>query len=103
MNSLSSSMVLSRWRYEPEFGAIPRQIKGEAVELIAETDALNMRAQGLLSLAEVLAAADREEEASERAGEAVRRYEAKGNLVMAERAAARLAELQPSETAAERA
>jgi hypothetical protein len=50
-----------------------------------------------------VAAADREEEAAERAGEAVRLYEAKGNLVMAERAAARLAELQPSETAAERA
>ena len=73
----------------------------EAVELIAETDALNLRAQTLFSLAEVLTAADRAEEAAERAGDAVRLYEAKGNVVMAERVRARLAELQPSKTAVE--
>jgi hypothetical protein len=63
----------------------------EAVELIAETDAVNLHAQTLLALAEVLTAADRADEAAERGREALRLYEAKGNVVMAERARARLA------------
>jgi tetratricopeptide (TPR) repeat protein len=60
----------------------------EAVELIAETDALSMRAHALISLARVLAAADRPEEAAEYEAEGVRLYEAKGNLVAAEKARA---------------
>jgi class 3 adenylate cyclase/tetratricopeptide (TPR) repeat protein len=74
----------------------------EAVKLSADTDALNMRAQVLMSLTEVLAAADRAEEAAECAGCAVHLYEAKGNVVMAERTRARLAELRPSLAPAER-
>jgi tetratricopeptide (TPR) repeat protein len=74
----------------------------EAVKLSADTDALNMRAQVLMSLTEVLAAADRAEEAAECAGCAVHLYEAKGNVVMAERIRARLAELRPSLAPAER-
>ncbi len=60
----------------------------EAAELIAETDALNMRAHALMSLVEVLAAAGRGEEAAESAAEALRLYEAKGNVVSAEKARA---------------
>jgi class 3 adenylate cyclase/tetratricopeptide (TPR) repeat protein len=58
----------------------------EAVELIAEKDVLNMRGQALISLAEVLLAGDRPEEASEYAAEGFRLYEAKGNVVAAEKA-----------------
>ena len=60
----------------------------EAVELVAETDVLNMRAYVLVSLAQVLVAADRAEEAAEPAAEGVRLYEAKGNVVAAEKARA---------------
>jgi tetratricopeptide (TPR) repeat protein len=63
----------------------------EAVDLIAETDALTMRAHALMSLAQVLAATDRAEEAAECAAEGVRLYEMKGNLVAAEKARARVA------------
>jgi class 3 adenylate cyclase/tetratricopeptide (TPR) repeat protein len=73
----------------------------QALELIGKTDALNMRAQTLLSLAEVLTAADRAEEAMERTRDAVRLYEVKGNVVMAERVRLHLAELQPSLAPAE--
>jgi ATP/maltotriose-dependent transcriptional regulator MalT len=58
----------------------------EAVELIAEKDVLNMRGHALISLAEVLLAGDRPEEASEYAAEGFRLYEAKGNVVAAEKA-----------------
>ena len=62
----------------------------EAVDLIAETDAPNMHALALLSLAQALAAGDRGEEAAACANEAARLYEAKGNVVAAERARALL-------------
>jgi tetratricopeptide (TPR) repeat protein len=55
----------------------------EAVELIAPTDALNMRAHALGSLAQVVAAAGRTEEAAEHTDEAVRLYETKGNVAAA--------------------
>jgi class 3 adenylate cyclase/tetratricopeptide (TPR) repeat protein len=60
----------------------------EAVELISEKDVLNLRGHALTSLAEVLLAGDRAEEASECAAEAVRLYEAKENVVAAEKARA---------------
>jgi class 3 adenylate cyclase/tetratricopeptide (TPR) repeat protein len=62
----------------------------EAVELIEGTDALNMRASSLLSLARALGAAGRSEEAGKSAAEAVRLYEAKGNAVSAGKARALL-------------
>ena len=63
----------------------------EAVELIAETDGLSLRAYALIGLAQVLAAADRTEEAAECRAAGVRLYEAKGNMVAAEQARAALA------------
>jgi predicted ATPase len=60
----------------------------EAVELITPTDALTMHAHALISLAQVLAARDKLEEATDHAAEAVRLYEAKGNVVAAEKARA---------------
>jgi hypothetical protein len=45
-------------------------------------------------LAEVLSLAGRSEEAAEALEQALERYERKGNLVMAQRAQMRLAELQ---------
>jgi tetratricopeptide (TPR) repeat protein len=60
----------------------------EAVELIAETDALTMHAHALTSLAQVLAAGEKVEVAAECAAEGVRLYEAKGNVVAAEQARA---------------
>jgi tetratricopeptide (TPR) repeat protein len=64
------------------------RLAGEAVELIAPTDALNMRAHALSSLAHVLAAAERAEEAAEHMAEAIRLYEAKGNVAAAAKARA---------------
>jgi predicted ATPase len=58
----------------------------DALGLIAETDALTMHAHALISLADVLAAADKLEEAAESAAEGIRLYEAKGNVVAAEKA-----------------
>jgi class 3 adenylate cyclase/tetratricopeptide (TPR) repeat protein len=75
------------------------RIAREALGLIAETDAVNLHAQTLLALAEVLAAADRADEAAAGAAEAFRICTEKGNIVIAERARARLAELQHSVTA----
>ena len=62
----------------------------EAVGLIEGRDALNMRASSLLSLARALGAAGRSEEAAKSAAEAVRLYEAKGNVVSAGKARALL-------------
>ena len=63
----------------------------EAVDLIAGSDVLNMRAHALISLAQVLEAADKAEDAAGYAAEGVRLYEAKGNLVAAENARAAVA------------
>jgi class 3 adenylate cyclase/tetratricopeptide (TPR) repeat protein len=62
----------------------------KAVALISETDALNMRAHALSSLAEILAASGRREEAAKSTAEALRLYEAKGNVVSASKARATL-------------
>jgi tetratricopeptide (TPR) repeat protein len=75
----------------------------EAVALSEETDALNMQGEAYADLAEVLAVADRSNDAAEALEQALARYQRKENVVMAERARAHLGELQRSETAAERA
>jgi tetratricopeptide (TPR) repeat protein len=62
----------------------------EAVDLIEGTDVLNMRASSLLSLARALIAAGRTKEAEKSAAEAVRLYDAKGNIVSAGKARALL-------------
>ena len=63
----------------------------EAVALAAETDMLNMHADALVDLAEVLALAGGRTPAE--LEQALALYERKGNLVMAERTRSRLAEL----------
>jgi len=60
----------------------------EAVEIAGRTDALNMRGDALLRLAEVLELAGRGEEAEKSAREALALYQRKGNLVSARRASA---------------
>jgi DNA-binding SARP family transcriptional activator/predicted ATPase len=58
----------------------------EAVEFLAGTDALNIRAACLLDLAEVLTLAKRSAEGAAAIQEAVKLYEKKGNVVAAARA-----------------
>jgi class 3 adenylate cyclase/tetratricopeptide (TPR) repeat protein len=58
----------------------------EAVALAAQTDDLNMRADALRDLADVLRTIGRREESTSVLAEALELYEAKGNVVSAERA-----------------
>lgn len=53
----------------------------EAVNLTHQTDGLGMQAATLVDLAVVLAASGRIDEANQAAGEAIRRYDQKGNVV----------------------
>ncbi|MGH3017192.1 MAG: AAA family ATPase [Gaiellaceae bacterium] len=79
--------VLAR-RGELEAG---ERLVREAVALGTETDMLNMHADALLDLADVLALAGKD--ARSELEQALALYELKGNLVMAERTRSRLAEL----------
>jgi class 3 adenylate cyclase len=74
------------------------QLARAAVEIADGTDLLMGQANAYVDLADVLALAGREAEASAALQEALARYERKGNLVMAERTRARLLELQPAGT-----
>jgi tetratricopeptide (TPR) repeat protein len=73
-------------------------LAGEAVQLLSETDALVWQADAIRDEAEVLWLAGRETRAQERFAEAIRRYEAKGDIASARRARARLAQLTEQET-----
>ena len=66
----------------------------EAVDRAADTDALNMRGDALMTLSAVLLSSNREESATAAANEALQLYEHKGNLVSARRAALRGAALR---------
>jgi len=66
----------------------------EAVALAEETDQLDSHGDALVDLAEVLELARRREEAAAEVEKALALYKRKGNLVMTERAQARLAELR---------
>ena len=66
----------------------------EAVAIGEETDLLDAQGDTHADLAEVLSLADRPKEAAEALEQALERYERKGNLVSAQRAQTRLAELQ---------
>jgi tetratricopeptide (TPR) repeat protein len=68
----------------------------EAVAIIARTDGLNFQADALCDLAEVLAAAGREDEAAAALTEALDRYDRKRNIAMSRWVRGRLAELQPA-------
>jgi class 3 adenylate cyclase/tetratricopeptide (TPR) repeat protein len=67
------------------------QLGREAVAILEPTDSLTEQGQALVDLAEVLAAAGRNDEARVCLGQALDRYERKKNLVMAERIRERLA------------
>jgi len=66
----------------------------EAVAIGDETDRLDAQGDAYADLAEVLLLAGRAEEAAAALERALERYERKGNIVSAQRARARLAELQ---------
>jgi tetratricopeptide (TPR) repeat protein len=74
----------------------------EAVALAESTDALNLRGDASYDLGEVLAAAGKIEEAATALQQALERYEHKNNVPMVARTRARLAELLPSFTQADR-
>jgi tetratricopeptide (TPR) repeat protein len=64
----------------------------EAVTLAAATDLLNVQADAYADFAEVLALAGKRDEAAAALWQALDRYDRKGNIVMAERTRARLAD-----------
>ena len=66
----------------------------EAVARAEETDQLNGHGDALVDLAEVLEVAGKPDEAKAALEQALALYERKGNLVMAERTRAKLAELE---------
>jgi len=66
----------------------------EAVAICDETDRLDAQGDAYADLAEVFLLAGRAEEAAVALEQALERYERKGNIVSAQRARARLAELQ---------
>jgi hypothetical protein len=72
------------------------QLAREAAAVAETTDGINMHANALMDLAEVLGLADRQPEAAAAVGEALALYARKGNVVSAERARALLAELTSS-------
>jgi class 3 adenylate cyclase/tetratricopeptide (TPR) repeat protein len=80
-----------------------RHLAREAVAISDRTDALNFQGDVLCDLAEVLHSAGRAGEATAALEQGLERYERKRNIARAKRARARLAEMQASETAAERA
>jgi predicted ATPase/class 3 adenylate cyclase len=70
------------------------RLAAEAANLAAETDSTNLLADAQLVLAEVLAVAERDSDAAVHAGEALRLYDGKGNVVSSRRAE-QLAQLDP--------
>ncbi len=63
-----------------------RSSPGEALDLVADTDALNDHAHTLLDLAEVLRTAGRQEDAAVALSDALELYERKENVAMAAQA-----------------
>ena len=74
--------------------ATAERLAREAVQIGEQTEALNAQAETFADLGEVFALAGRREEAAEALEEALARYEAKENLVMAGRVRERLAALR---------
>jgi tetratricopeptide (TPR) repeat protein len=66
----------------------------EAVEVAERTDLLNDNGHALVDLAQVLALAGRNEDAALELEKALELYARKGNIVLAERARRRIAELR---------
>jgi len=76
------------------FGLAETFARDRATALAARTDYLNLHGEALSDLAEVLALAGKRDEAAAALENALEHYERKGNLVSAQRAQTRLAELQ---------
>jgi len=70
------------------------QLGQQAVRMAEESDFIPAHAGALMDVAEVLQLAGRSEEAAARTAEAIRYYELKGNVLAADQARARLAELR---------
>jgi class 3 adenylate cyclase/tetratricopeptide (TPR) repeat protein len=85
---------VTRARLDAHFGNYARgqQLAVHAVERAAQTDALNLHADALMSLAETQRAAGLDDEAGSTVERALALYERKGNVVSARRATALLAE-----------
>jgi tetratricopeptide (TPR) repeat protein len=83
--------------------ATAEELAREAVAIGNRTDALNHLGEAHADLAEVLVLAGKRDDAVGALEQVLERYERKQNLVTAERVRARLAEVQFSDTAAERA
>jgi class 3 adenylate cyclase/tetratricopeptide (TPR) repeat protein len=66
----------------------------EAIALVEQTELINMHADALLDLSEVLRLSGRIEQAAEAAANAAARYEHKGNVVSARRAHASIRDLE---------
>jgi len=77
-----------------------QRIAREAVAIGANTDLLDMQGNAYADLAEVLALGGSSDGAAAALEQALERYERKENLIMAERARGRLAELRASASAA---
>jgi tetratricopeptide (TPR) repeat protein len=71
------------------------RVARDALSLLAGTDAFDVRAAALLGLAQVLRRTERVEQAASAAGEALRLWEEKGNVVRAKEARGLLHELNP--------
>jgi tetratricopeptide (TPR) repeat protein len=71
------------------------RVARDALSLLAGTDAFDVRAAALLGLAQVLRRTERVEQAASAAGEALRLWEEKGNVVRAKEARDLLHELNP--------
>ena len=69
------------------------RVAREAVALLSDTDMVDYHARAVADLGEVLRAVDRSEEAADQLAAAIALFEAKGNLVRAERARAAQLEL----------
>jgi len=85
VRSIQAKLLAGLGRFED---AVP--LAREAVEFSRRTDAINMQAAALMDLAEVLDMANDEKGAADAIGQALERYERKGNVVMAARARRRL-------------
>ena len=70
------------------------QVAQEAIALADATDLLNVQADAYSDLAAVLALVGKTDQVDTALGEALGRYERKGNIVMAERTRLQLAELE---------
>jgi tetratricopeptide (TPR) repeat protein len=74
----------------------------EAVAIADDTELLDMQGAAYSDLGEVLLLTGKADEATAAFEQALARYKRKGNLVMADRTQARLAELRQSAVAAQR-